>query len=106
MGHTVLQMRWIIYDKMAQFKRIAEGLREPQRSAAQELISHLYQNISAISYANPLPIDIEDSLIFSMLVQEKVKRGYGLEDVTLKCFALMVEEKAHNISQERKSKPA
>ncbi len=94
MGHTVPQMRIIIYDKMAQLKRLSDGLREPQRSAAHALISHIYQNISAISYANPLPQDIENNLIFSMLMEEKNRHNSPIENLTLLCFSLMVGYKA------------
>ena len=94
MGHTAPQMRWIIYDKMSQLKKLSDALREPQRSAAHSLIAHIYQNISALGYLNPLPKDLENHLIFSMLIEEKNKHGSDLENLTLLCFSLMVQYKA------------
>ena len=94
MGHTIGQMRFIIYDKMPQLKKLSDGLREPERSAAHALISHISQNISAISYLNPLPKDIEDNLIFSMLIEEKNKHGSDIEDITLLCFSHIIHHKA------------
>ena len=101
MGHTIYQMRWIIYEKMASLKKIAEGLREPEKSAAHALIANIYQNISAISYANPLPNEIENNLIFAMLLEEKQKCHAEIEDLTLLCFSLMVHHKVANLHHAR-----
>jgi|SRR3989338_8737736 len=93
MGHTVIPMRWVIYDKITQLRKLAKALREPERSIANSLLYHVHQNISAITYANPLPSEIENNMIFAMLVQEKMKKDYEIENLTLLCFAMMVEHK-------------
>ena len=94
MGHTVYPMRWVIYDKLQQLRKLAKALREPERSIANSLIYHVHQNISAISYANPLPSEIENNMIFSMLIQEKMKNpDVDLENLTLKLFAMMINKK-------------
>ena len=90
MGHTVYPMRWIIYDKIQQLRRLCNALREPERSIADCLINHIYQNISAISYANPLPSEVENNIIFSILIQEKKNKSTDLDRLTLLIFSLMV----------------
>ena len=100
MGHTVYPMRLIIYDKMQQLKKLAKGLREPEKTTALSLINHVYQNISAISYANPLPNEIENNMIFSMLIQEKIKTNKDIDNLTLLCFSLMVKNKLEKIENE------
>ncbi|MEK6984371.1 MAG: hypothetical protein AABX33_07390 [Nanoarchaeota archaeon] len=98
MGHTIYPMRWVIYDKIQQFKKLAKALREPERSIANSLIYHIHQNISAISYSNPLPSEIENNIIFSMLIQEKLKNpNLYIDDLTLACFAMMIEHKIRRI---------
>lgn len=101
MGHTVYPMRWIVYDKIQQLRKLAKALREQERSIANSLIYHIYQNISSISYSNPLPKDIENSMIFTMLVQEKMRKDIGIDNLTLACFALMVENKVKKLNDER-----
>jgi len=97
MGHTVYPMRYVIYDKMGQLKKFAKALREPERSCALSLINHVYQNISAITYVNPYPHEIEDNMIYSMLVQEKHKNMLEIEDLTLYLFSLMVFFKVNQL---------
>ena len=101
MGHTVHPMRWVVYDKIVQLKKLAKALREPERSIANSLIYHVNQNISAISYANPLPSEIENNMIFSMLIQEKLKKDADIDNLTLVCFAMMVSYKIKRINDER-----
>ena len=67
MGHTVYPMRWVVYDKISELKRLCKGLREPEKTAAQSHFFHVYQNISALSYANPQPSEIEDNMLFIIL---------------------------------------
>ena len=97
MGHTVFPMRWIVYEKMQQLKKLCKALREPEKSIAEGLIFHIYQNISAISYANPLPNEIENNIIFSILFQEKKKNdSTHLDDLSLLIFSLMVIYKSNH----------
>lgn len=98
MGHTVYPMRWIIYDKMQQLRKLTKALREPERTIALSLINHVYQNISAISYANPLPHEIENNMIYSMLIQEKKNKDANIDDFTLYIFSLMVFYKINKIN--------
>ena len=90
MGHTVFPMRFIIYEKIGQMKRLVRALREPEKSVAEELLNHVFQNISAINYANPVPAEIENNMIFSMLLQEKNKNQSLIDDLTLLLFSLMI----------------
>ncbi len=101
MGHTVPQMRHIIYDKMAQLKKLSNGLREPEKGVAQVLISYVYQYISGLAYLNPLPCEVEENLIFAMLIEEKKKHGSDLENITLLCFSLIVRNKAAQMDNAR-----
>ena len=94
-------MRQVVYDKIRQLKKLARALREPEKSAAESLLYHVFQNISAITYANPLPSEIENNMIFAMLVQEKLKKGAEIDNLTLACFAMMVENKVENITYDR-----
>jgi hypothetical protein len=98
MGHTVFPMRWVIYDKMQQLRKLTKGLREPERTIALGLVNHLYQNISAISYANPLPHEIENNLIYSMFIQEKMNKNINLDNLTLFIFSLMVIYKVNKLN--------
>ena len=100
MGHTIYPMRWIIYDKITQLRKLVKALREPERSIANSLIYHVHQNISAITYANPLPNEIENSMIFSMLIKEKEKRGIEIDDLTMFCFAIMIQHEVKRIEDE------
>ena len=93
MGHTVYPMRWIIYEKISQMKKLVKGLREPEKQIAIDLLQHVFQNISTISYANPLPHEIENSMIFSVLLQEKKKGGLAIDDLTLLLFSLIITYK-------------
>ena len=93
MGHTIYPMRWIIYEKMAMLKKFSKGLREPEKKIADELISHVYKNISTINYANPIPKDIENNMIFSILLQEKSKGDNSIDDLTLLFFSLLIRHK-------------
>ncbi len=87
-------MRWVVYDKITQLKKLAKALREPERSIANSLIYHVNNSISALSYANPMPSEIENNMVFVMLVQEKAKHPENnLENLTLACFAMMVKDK-------------
>ena len=101
MGHTISPIRWIIYDKITQLRKLAKALREPERSIANSLIYHVHQNISAITYANPLPNEIENSMIFSMLIKEKEKRGIEIDNLTMFCFAIMVQHEVKRLEDER-----
>ena len=102
MGHTIMPMRWVIYDKISQLRKLAKALREPERSIANSLIYHVHQNISAINYANPLPSEIENNIIFSMLIQQKVKNpDIGIDNLTLVCFAMMIKYKMKKTDNER-----
>jgi len=102
MGHTISPMRGVIYDKITQLRKLAKALREPERSIANSLIYHINNSISALSYANPLPSEIENNMIFAMLVQEKAKHPENnLENLTLACFSLMVNHKIKKINDER-----
>ena len=94
-------MRWIIYDKITQLRKLAKALREPERSIANSLIYHIHQNISAITYANPLPNEIENNMIFSMLVQEKMKKGIEIDNLALFCFAVMIQHEVKRLEDER-----
>ena len=98
MGHTVYPMRYVIYDKLQQFKKLCKGLREPERTIAISFINHVYKNISAISYANPLPYEIENNIIFSMLIQEKRKNDIGLDNFTVLVFSLMLVYKFNKLN--------
>jgi|GEM_PF-3708315 hypothetical protein len=101
MGHTIMPFRWVIYDKITQLKKLTKALREPERSIANSLLYHVNQNISAISYANPLPTEIENNMIFAMLVQEKSNRPeIEIDNLTLACFALMVQHKLSKLHNE------
>jgi hypothetical protein len=93
MGHTVYPMRWVIYDKLAKLKKLVRGLRNPEKKIAIELLNHVYQNISTISYANPLPKEIETNIVFSMLLQEKKKGDLDIENLTLQLFSLIINHK-------------
>jgi phage terminase large subunit-like protein len=101
MGHTIMPMRRVIYNKITQLKKLANALREPERSAANSLIYHVNNSISAISYANPLPSEIENNMVFVMLVKEKMKNGIDIDNLTLAFFALMVQTKLAKIPNER-----
>ena len=101
MGHTISPMRWIIYDKISQLRKLAKALREPERSIANSLIYHVHQNISAITYANPLPNDIENNMIFSMLIKEKMKGDADIDNLTLLCFAMMIQHEIKRLENER-----
>ena len=91
MGHTVYPMRWVIYDKMAQMKKLVKVLREPEKQIAEELLDNVFQNISTITYANPLPKEIENNMIFSMLLQEKKKGNAVIDDLTLLFFSILIK---------------
>ena len=91
MGHTVPAMRYIIQDKINHLKKLAKALREPERSAAISLIYHIHQHISAITYANPFPNEVEEDLVFVMLVREKMK-GVELDELTVKWFVEIIEQ--------------
>jgi hypothetical protein len=93
MGHTVFPMRWVIYSKQMEMQKLIRGLREPEKSIAEDLLNHVFQNISTISYSNPLPNEIENSLIFSMLLQEKKKGDSTIDDLTLHLFSQMITYK-------------
>ena len=97
MGHTVPPMRWIIYEKMRQLKRMIAGMREPEKSIAESLLSYVHLHISSISFSNPLPSSIEQSMIFAMLVEQKKKHGTGIDDLTLLLFSLMVRHHGNSI---------
>ncbi len=97
MGHTVYPMRWAIYEKMEQLKKLSKALREPDKKIADELINNLFLNISAISYANPLPNELENNLIFSMLLQEKKKGDSRINDLTLLFLSMMIIYKENKI---------
>jgi hypothetical protein len=99
MGHTVYPMRWVIYSKMGQFRRLLKGLREPERSIGNELIENVYQNISTITHANPIPKDIEKSMIFSMLLQEKRKNGSNIDDLSLLIFSILIKYKKKKFNE-------
>ena len=102
MGHTVPPMRWIIYDKISQLRKLAKALREPERSVAISLIYHINQHISAIGYANPLPSELENNIIFAVLIQEKIKNpDLNIDNLTLACFAMMVQHKMKKVTDER-----
>ncbi len=98
MGHTVPPMRQVVYSKIAELKKLCKGLREPDRTAAESLLLHVYQNISAISYANPMPNDVEDSMLFTMLIQEKLAQASMIDDLTLLVFSVMVR---YRVNRER-----
>lgn len=98
MGHTISPMRWVVYDKLTQLRKLAKALREPERSIANALIYHVNNSISAIAYANPLPSEIENNMIFTMLIQEKLKHPeMDIDNLTLACFALMIDETAKKL---------
>lgn len=98
MGHTVYPMRWVVYDKMDQLRKLSKALREPERTMANTLINHVFQNISAISYANPLPNEVENNVIFLILLQEKRKKDVHLDDFTLYIFSLMLIYKFNQLN--------
>jgi len=102
MGHTVYPMRWVVYDKIAQLRKLSKGLREPERTAAESLIYHIYQNISTITYANPMPAEIEENMVFVMLLQEKLKGGSGIDDLTLLLFSLIVIHRCNSLNKPNK----
>ena len=97
MGHTVYPMRWIVYDKIYSLRKLCKGLREPEKSVAESLLIHLFQNISSISYANPLPNEIENNMIFMMLMQEKFKKDIDILDLTLLVFSIIISYKTKKI---------
>ena len=89
-----MPMRNIVYDKIQQLRKLAKALREPERSVANSLIYNIYQHISAITYSNPLPSEIENNMIFTMLIQEKLKNpNADIDNLTLAFFAMMVKQK-------------
>lgn len=97
-----MPMRWIVYDKISQLRKLAKALREPERSIANTLLYHVHNNISTITYANPSPSEIENNMIFTMLVQEKIKHPeIDIDKLTLVCFALMVQDKIAKVHNER-----
>jgi hypothetical protein len=103
MGHTVYPMRYLIYDKINSFRKVCNGLREPEKSIAQSLIIHLYQNISSISYANPLPNEIENNMLFSILLQEKKKKNVvNIDDLTFLVFSIIVNYKKKKNNEKNK----
>lgn len=102
MGHTIPPMRWIIYGRISHLRKLAKALREPEKSIADSLIYNINQHISAITYANPLPDEIENDMIFAMLIHEKLKNpDNDIENLTLACFALMVKYKMKRLNDER-----
>ena len=90
MGHTVHPMRWVVYSKLNQLRKLCKGLREPEKSIAESLLIHVHKNISALNYANPLPREIENNMLFLMLMEEKKRRGLIIDDHTLLVFSIMV----------------
>jgi len=98
MGHTVYPMRWVIYDKIQQLRKLCRALREPEKTRALSLVNYIYQNISAIIYANPLPNEIENNILFSILIEEKKKRDIDLDDFTLFIFSLMIIYKLNKLN--------
>lgn len=94
MGHTVYAMRYVVYDKIGQMKKLCHGLREPEKTAALDLLNNVYQNISAITYANPMPDEIENSMLFAMLIEEKRRQEYDVDDLTILIFSLMITRKS------------
>lgn len=103
MGHTVFPLRWAIYGKMEEMRKLTRGLREPDKSIADELLNHVFGNISTISYANPLPKEIENNMIFSMLLQEKKKKDSSIDDLTLLLFSLIITYKENKAKHPHES---
>ena len=97
MGHTVYPMRYIIYEKMQQLRKLANGMREPERSTALGIINSIYLNISAISYLNPLPYNVMENVLFATLIQEKTKHNLDVEEFALYLFTLMVTFKVNKL---------
>jgi hypothetical protein len=95
MGHTVFPMRWVIYDKLDQMKKLVKGLREPEKEIAEDLLNKVFQNISTITCANPLPNEIENNIIFTMLLQEKKKSAVDIDDLTIHLFSDMIAYKSN-----------
>jgi hypothetical protein len=92
MGHTVKPMRMVLYEKINQMKKLTKSLREPEKSIALDLLNNVYQNISTLTYANPMPNEIEEDMIFTMLLQQKKKHDVDITDLTIKLFSLMITE--------------
>lgn len=103
MGHTILPMRWVIYEKMEQIRKLIKGLREPHKSIAEELIDNVFQNISAINYSNPLPAEIENDMVFSILLQEKIKGDSQIDDLTIILLSLMITYKKNKLDNPHES---
>ena len=99
MGHTVYPMRFVIYNKINQLKKLSKGLREPDKSIAEEIIESIYQNISAISFACPLPKEIETNMVFCLLLQEKKNNNLFIDDLTLLLLSIMVYYKEKKLDE-------
>lgn len=84
-------------------KKLSHGLREPEKTIAEDLLNYVFQAISAINYANPLPDEIENDMLFSILLQEKIKYGAKINDFTLFIFSLMILYKENKIKNPNES---
>ncbi|MFH1316676.1 MAG: hypothetical protein ABII01_04105 [Candidatus Woesearchaeota archaeon] len=101
MGHTIMSMRWVIYDEIQKLKKLSDSLREPEHSIANSLLYHIYNNISGITHANPFPKDLLNSMIYTILIEEKKKKGIDVDNLTLLLFSIIVRHKAGKIELEK-----
>ncbi len=92
MGHTLLPIRMIVYSKLDILRKLCNGMREPERSTGLALIYYVHQHISAITYANPMPYEIDHAILLSMLLEQKKKYGYTTDDTTLELFAVLIRQ--------------
>ncbi|MFH1052859.1 MAG: hypothetical protein V1740_00410 [Candidatus Woesearchaeota archaeon] len=97
MGHTITSMRWVIYDEIQKLKKLSDSLREPEHSIAKSLLYHIYSNISAVTHANPFPKDLLNNMIYTILIEEKKKKGIDADDLALLLFSIIVQYKAGKV---------
>jgi hypothetical protein len=90
MGHTIPPKRNIIYQKLSDLLRFANALREPHRTRMRTLVKSVYQDISAIIYANSL--DDEEMIIYAMLVERSSELDIENKERIIRCLALLLAE--------------
>ncbi len=101
MGHTDDAMRNVIKEKILYLKRRVKSMREKRRVVASELVYHIHQHISSITYANPLPIDIDEHVIFSIIVEEKLNGVPGMDELAVAWFDSIVNHRLKQLDDDR-----
>ena len=94
MGRTILPARYEVEAQLDELRRFVRSLRKEDRQYFEDLYADIKGHISSITYANPLPEEIENNMIYTMLLQEKLKKNVDIENLTLFIFSLMVLSKA------------